>query len=355
MKDKSNAPRDARRNNLDSLRLILASLVVLEHANNLFHVAQGTSYRFPFFLVNLSDVAVSTFFVISGMLTYDSYRRDPDIIRFYLRRMFRVFPAYWSVLLLQVVVFCLVATTLVLWDRLPFYLAANALTANFLAPTFLEGVPAINGSLWTIKIEASYYLLLPLLFPLLVRSPLLLLLGLLSFAWAVGIEHGTLAKQLPGKLYLFAIGIALARLSSRITERHALIALLLAPLGIVLKFATEGLFILQELMAAALGVCLVIAFMRPWLRREPMDISYTLYLVHYPVLVLVTRFLFPGQPFAIVLAAGLVLSVLLAVLISLLIERPALGLGRRLVSRSGKPRAPRPMNGAPVSAQDKPT
>lgn len=342
MKDKSSAPRDMRKNNLDSLRLILASLVVLEHANNLFHLAKADPSRFSFFLLNLSDVAVSAFFVISGMLTYISYQRDPDIIRFYLRRMFRIFPAYWSVVLLQVIVFCTCAMGLVLWDRLPFYLLANAITANFLSPSFLEGIPAINGSLWTIKIEASYYLLLPLLYPLLRRTPTLAFLAVISLLWAVGFDHDTLAKQLPGKLYLFAAGIGLARIAPRINDKHSLIAMTLIPFGIVAKFTFEGVALAEELAVATLGICLVVAFTRQWVKREPMDISYTLYLVHYPVLVMFTQVLMPDLPFAILLLAGLGLSISIAVAISVSIERPTLAIGRRLTARAGKSRGGMP-------------
>jgi peptidoglycan/LPS O-acetylase OafA/YrhL len=327
-----------RANNLDSLRLILALLVVLEHSNNLFHVALGDPARFPFFLMNLSDVAVSTFFIISGMLTYVSFARDPDVVRFYLRRFFRVFPAYWSIVILQIAVFCLFATALVNWGQLPAYALFNALTANFLAPTFLEGIPAINGSLWTIKIEASYYLLLPAMFPLLVRSRWLVIISVLSFLWATGLAHETLAKQLPGKLYLFAIGVALARVTANITARHSIIAMLLVPFGLALKFIVADVGVASELAEAVLGVCLVVGFMRQWVKSEPTDISYTLYLVHYPVLIFVTRILFPEQPFWLVLGAGLVLSVTLAIAFSRLVERPALAFGRKLVSRSGKPR-----------------
>lgn len=334
--------RDPRSNNLDSLRLILAALVVLEHSNNLFHVALDDPTRFSFFLVNLSDVAVSAFFVISGMLTWISYERDPDLIRFYLRRFFRVFPAYWSVLALQIGVFCLVAAALVDWGKMPTYVLFNAMTANFLEPTFLEGVPALNGSLWTIKIEAGYYLILPFMFALMLRLPWLLVLSVLSFVWAVGIDSATLAKQLPGKIYLFALGVGLARLAPRITDGHSMGAMLLIPAGVFLKFATEDTAVLGELSEAALGVCLVVAFLRPWLKRETLDISYTLYLMHYPVLVFVTRFLLPGEPFWLVLTVGAALSVALSVAMSLLIERPALRFGRGLVARAGRPRSAAP-------------
>ena len=175
-----------RANTLDTLRLILASLVVLEHANNLFHVANDDPSRFGFFLFNMSGVAVSAFFLVSGMLTYISYQRDSDLMRFYLRRFFRIFPAYWTVIALQIVIFAALFGPLVNWDRLPLYAVANITTANFIAPTFLDGVPALNGSLWTIKIEASYYAVLPFIFFLLIKRQWLVACGFGGWLFGLG-------------------------------------------------------------------------------------------------------------------------------------------------------------------------
>ena len=323
-------------NNLDTLRLLLAFLVVLEHSNNLFHVALGSTERFSFFLFNLSDIAVSAFFIISGMLTYLSFERDPDIIRFYLRRFFRVFPAYWAIILVQIVAFCVFATALVKWDVVPIYALVNFVTANFLQASFVDGISALNGSLWTIKIEASYYLLLPLLFPLLTRSPFLLIIAVLSLLWAVALPSDTFSKQLPGKLYLFIAGVALARMSFYLTSRLSLWGLLLLPLAIWAKFATEDNWGIAEVAEVFASVIFVVAFLNKWMRREFMDISYTLYLVHYPILVLVTQILLPGHSFSLILVVGVVSSLAFAIFFSILVERPALRYGRRLVAVSGK-------------------
>lgn len=328
----------SRQNNLDTLRLLLAFLVVLEHCNNLFHSALNDSTRFSFFLLNLSDVAVSCFFVISGMLTWISFNRDPDIVRFYMRRFVRVFPAYWSVVTIQISAFVLLASSAIQWNNLFSYTIYNFITANFLRPSFIEGVPAINGSLWTIKIEVGYYVVLPFIFFFLSRWHWLLLIGLLSFIWATSLESATLAKQLPGKLYLFAIGVALAQVYLRITMRQSLVALLLVPMGVALKFTTEEMLRWGEISEAALGVCLVIAFRHAWMKRELIDISYTLYLVHYPIIVLVTRILLAGQEFWVILFVAVFASIAAAVAISLAIERPALRFGRSVVAQSGKAR-----------------
>ena len=326
---------DIRTNNLDSLRLLLALFVVFEHTNNLFHVALSDSHRFGAFIFNLSNLAVSTFFIISGMLTYISYQRDPDMVRFYLRRFFRVFPAYWAIILLQIIVFLVIAPGVVIWQELPGYALVNVLTANFLDPSFIDGIPALNGSLWTIKIEASYYAVLPLIIAALMRVHWLTLIMIGSLIWAIAFPNETLARQLPGKLYLFGLGIVLAWVLPKITPRLSLIALLCVPPTMALMFSVEGYEVVEELCVALSGVCLILAFMRQWIRTEALDISYTLYLVHYPLLVIVTRFLLPGEPFWIILSVGVALSIICAIALSYLIERPALRLGRRVVqSRS---------------------
>ena len=321
-------------NNLDTLRLILATLVVLAHTNNLFHVAAQSGEKYSFFLLNLSGVAVSSFFVISGMLTYISFERDGRIWNFYVRRFFRIFPAYWTLIIAQVLLFLLVMRGLVLWDVLPKYLVVNMLTANFLQPSFVETVPAINGSLWTIKIEAAYYVLVPFLFPLLLRTPALLVLAVVSFIWAVALPYETLAKQLPGKFYLFAMGVALARYYSVLTPRMSAISLGLVPVLVAAHLMTKDLFVVSELIEAAMSLLIVVAFLRRWVSYEPLDISYTLYLVHYPLLVVLTRVWMPDQSFAVILCVGVAMSVGMAVVMTLVVERPGLRLGRQFIKTS---------------------
>lgn len=322
-------------NNLNSLRLILSSLVVLAHSNNLFHVAQGTDFRFSFFLLNMSDVAVSAFFMISGMLTYASFERDPDVRRFYSRRFFRVFPAYWTLVVVQTLVFMTVFSVPD-WQDLFKYLAANLLTANFLMPSFVDGIPAFNGSLWTIKIEAAYYVLLPFLFPLLMSRTWFPILLIVSFIWAVGIPHEELARQLPGKLFLFGIGIVIARTPHAMRGEFALPALIGLPACLLIYFQVKGIPIINELVGMLLSVCIVLIFLRRWVRWEPLDISYTLYLAHYPIMVLVTRHFSPGVPYWQMLLLSAAVTLVAALALSLAVERPALKVGRKVVRRFKK-------------------
>jgi peptidoglycan/LPS O-acetylase OafA/YrhL len=220
------------------------------------------------------------------------------------------------------------------------YVVANLLTANFLMPSFISDIPALNGSLWTIKIETLYYLFLPFLFPLLASRRFLPVAMIGSFVWAVGLPHEELARQLPGKFYLFAIGVLLAR-SPRILEGgFSTPALILLPFSLVLYFMVKETLIIGDLLCMLSSVFFVLIFLRRWIHWEPMDISYTLYLVHYPIEVMVTRYIAPGLPFWKMLALSMVLALVTATILSLLVERPALKIGRKLVRR---------LNSAPIS------
>lgn len=80
----------ARSKNLNIFRLILVTLVALEYWENFSHATLGSSENFSLHSMNIFDVAVTSFFIISGMLTWSIIERNPDIIRFRLRRFFQV-------------------------------------------------------------------------------------------------------------------------------------------------------------------------------------------------------------------------------------------------------------------------
>ena len=114
---------------------------------------------------------VDAFFVISGFLIFMSYERTSSLRRYAIKRARRIYPAYLCIILL-----C--AFGLFTLSGLPVdqyfsadwfkYLVANLTFLNFLAPS-LPGVfennllQAVNGALWTIKIEVMFYCSVPLI------------------------------------------------------------------------------------------------------------------------------------------------------------------------------------------------
>ena len=148
-------------NNFDILRLILAVLVFFAHWNTL--TSQDISNQ----LFHLSGYAVHMFFIVSGFLIFWSFDADQNKKHFYTKRFFRIFPLYAFLIILQTLFFIGFS------DGNTFevikYFIANIFFLNFLAPSVgstlssLE-VNAINGSLWTLKNEVVFYLIVPLLF-----------------------------------------------------------------------------------------------------------------------------------------------------------------------------------------------
>ena len=148
-------------NNFDILRLTLAILVYLAHWNIL--TSQDISN--PFF--HLSGFAVDMFFIVSGFLIFWSFDNDQNKKHFYIKRFFRIFPLYAFLIILQTLFFIGFSDESVL--EIIKYFVVNIFFLNFLAPsvgTTLSGleVDAINGSLWTLKNEVVFYVLVPLIF-----------------------------------------------------------------------------------------------------------------------------------------------------------------------------------------------
>src|SRR5205823_13794370 len=116
-----------------------------------------------------------------------------------------------------------------------FNAAAHALFLHYTTP-ITSGSLELNGALWTLTLEAEYYLLLPLLAPVFVRAPLVTGAAMFALAaawhWASANDLGPLVAlemaigaswslpesvirhllltQLPGYLAHFAAGMAIA-------------------------------------------------------------------------------------------------------------------------------------------------
>jgi peptidoglycan/LPS O-acetylase OafA/YrhL len=110
---------------------------------------------------HLGWVALPIFFVVSGFCIHLSYCQTsrPSLKAFYVRRFFRIYPAYFVALLVFATVFP--------WSRLSFtkltgwaQLGAHVFQFHNFFETSLY---AVNASYWTIAIEVQLYLLFPLL------------------------------------------------------------------------------------------------------------------------------------------------------------------------------------------------
>ena len=335
-------------NNFTLLRLLLSLAVVFGH----FKLLSGTQYPpFPF---NLADAAVDCFFIVSGYLITLSYERTRGLLPFYIRRFFRLYPMYACIVLVQAVIM------MALLPNGPFsapvstvrYLAANLMFANFLQYDIggvVHGlaVPGLNPSLWTLKIEIGFYAIVPLIYVATRRFGWKVLLGifLASVAYnvfALYLGDDRFAKQLPGQLQFFVVGMALY-----LYARHIKVPGWFT-IGITVVFLTAWTWFhpippgIRPLLVGAFVFS--VALHTPAIRMGT-DMSYSVYLVHGPLLqTLLLLGLFRDTP---LMLAGVVATVLvLSYFAEILVERPGNEFGRRLSSRIGRARLPAVPNAA---------
>ena len=311
-----------RNNNFDIVRLLLATIVVLVHS---YDLSQSETLS-PIRHVLSSRMGVECFFVISGFLIFASFERCATLREYFSNRAWRILPAYWLSTL-----FCLIIAFAHGSFHVLRFLLANLTFANFLQP----GIPgvfdlnpndAMNGALWTIKIEVMFYVAVPLIAWLcrrLNRDAVLWTLLVLSLVFHEAFaRHASLVMQLPGQLSFFMAG-ALVYYHLASFKRYGwwLTA------GAVVLFAAHtwtGWYPLRPLAVAVL--VLAACFLLPHVKGPTRwgDFSYGTYILHWPIIqLLVEAGWFALHPI-LTLLATLLLAGTGAVLSWNFIEKPAL-------------------------------
>jgi len=328
-----------RQNNFDLLRFLFAFVVFLVHA----HVLSGEESLSSLSKLLSSEIAVKSFFVVSGFLIFMSYENSRDAKSYFIKRVRRVYPAYFSIVVLSSI-FGVVFTALP-WTEyfsLPVlkYIASNLVFLNFLQPTLPglfvnNSLQAVNGALWTLKIEVMFYLVVPLaviVFRRVGRLPVMLTLYICSVIYSMvigGLASKTgagyyleLQRQLPGQLAFFIVGAA-GYYYFPYLIKYRVWMVVLAVAGFVLQTWLPW----PAVQPIALGVLVVyFACVFPYLGNfgKYGDFSYGIYIVHFPILqTLIACGLFKGAPWLMLVAAGsLVIAV--AFLFWHFIEKPFL-------------------------------
>lgn len=327
------------RNNFTILRLTLALLVVLGH----FHILAGV--RAPPWPFNHAATAVDCFFVVSGYLVTYSFDRDGDFRRFYIRRFFRIYPLYIFMVITQTAIMAVLTPSGAAANaaELVRYFMVNAVFANFLqhdvGGTFAGMAdPSLNASLWTLKIEVGFYMILPALWLMVRRFGVGVLVGIffLSIAYERILEARgqiELAKQLPGQLQFFVLGIAAYKYRAVLARAAAhpgtgiLVTVIAGVLmTLLLRSQPAGIYPL-----AVAAFVMTAAFKAPYIPLRS-DLSYGVYLVHAPLIQLSLLFGLYRSTWDGLLAL-LAATILLAFLLERAIERPGIAIGRRLSKR----------------------
>jgi peptidoglycan/LPS O-acetylase OafA/YrhL len=313
----------AYRGDIDGLRAIAVLAVVLFHAG-----VPGFTGGF---------VGVDVFFVISGFLISsilidDARQGRFSLLTFYGRRVRRIFPALFLVL----IVTTLAALALLAPTALAGYGKSLAGTGLFASNWvfFLEsGYFADNAHqqpllhTWSLAVEEQYYIVWPLLLWLLLRPTLkpfaalacaaLIGVGFAFCVWQTG-QNPDAAFYLPfARMWELLIGALLALRPPPVLSRPASEALGWTGLGLIAmavfgfneSMAFPGWIAAAPCVGAAL---LLIANARPetttarLLSTAPMRgvglVSYSFYLWHWPVLAFATYLMMGAPPWPVGLA-----------------------------------------------------
>jgi peptidoglycan/LPS O-acetylase OafA/YrhL len=354
---------------VDGLRAVAALWVLAYHAWNMgYRALYGDRYP-ALFVLGGGFLGVQMFLVLSGFcLTYPFLKRDTTTVElgpFAIRRAVRILPPYW-------ICAAIIAVLTVAYERfvlshggnLPVTLEwTDVAKVFFLVQNFdferFGAVFFMNAALWSVALECQLYCFFPALMRIVLRPVWLLAIcgGIAVITWGYGAYLGAgrdhpLYHQLwlspPSMIIVFALGMAVATWMRVPTARANVWAnggLALALAACAAAYSISGDFppLAFTLMSLA-TVCFLRAggdswsgrlLAHPWLVKVGF-ISYTLYIIHSPLLTIgntiLDRFLSAeGRALAMFVIA--LLAIPTAFLVFPLLEKPFHTLAKRLTSK----------------------
>lgn len=292
-------------NSITAVRYLLAFAVLVAHFNYL----SDTNVAFPITSYN----GVCGFFTISGFLIFRSYHNAGCNFKQYIyRRGVRILPSYIIVVVFFTLVlsfvsslsYCDYFSSSQTWR----YLTANLLFANFIEPSlpgvFTDGVTtAVNGSLWTMKVEWALYLSVPVVAWLIFKrgyKPWVVIgfTYLFSVAyrwgfWALYCYTGssiyeTISRQFFGQMTFFYLGALLFCYYERIYPK--LLVKGIIAFAVYIFVDAVGLqndyyqFVVSPLILSS--IVLSAGLVSRWgkFATSFTDCSYEIYLFHFPII-----------------------------------------------------------------------
>jgi peptidoglycan/LPS O-acetylase OafA/YrhL len=336
---------EVRSARIESLRALAAMSVLVGHVWLFTHGSASTAYAQR--LVAAGRYGVWLFFALTGYLLFWPFVRSRladggaiDLRRYSLNRALRILPLYYVVVVVLLVIDQHGGTS-------GQWLRFGTLTESF----FRSTVGTVDTPIWSLAVEAQFYVLLPLVAWLLLRSGSarqaslgLGALAALSLAvWFVKVHSPGSPDlrwrySLPATFFNFTAGMFLAVLRARVRRvPGGATALLLGGAALWLVAASA---IRWAEPLCALGAALIVGALVLPVRESPLNraldlrplaalgvASYSLYLWHVPAI----RSLHShtGWGTLPLLVAGAACAIAVAAVSYLGVERPFLGLRRR--------------------------
>ena len=309
---------DPRANSLGFLRILFATLVLVDHAFPIggFHHESDPMWGWTDGQESFGGLAVAGFFVVSGFLVTRSFEASRNALSYAWKRFLRIFPGFWACLLVTVLLFGPIAYQFQngglhgYWSgpESPIgYLRSNALLVmnQYNIDGLLRGTPymhsgyppAFDGSLWTLIYEVKCYLLVALLgvFGVFRRGRFSVVIVSLAL-WTLQLEdllHPTRLQGVPvfgdpqmmRLAFIFSLGMLLYLYREKIPLSDSLAATAAVVLAVGMRtqlYSGIGLVALAYL-------CMWLAVRLPLERFDRFgDFSYGVYIYAFPVEVTLT-------------------------------------------------------------------
>ncbi|EEF57135.1 acyltransferase family protein [Pedosphaera parvula] len=332
---------------IDGLRFLAIGSVLVFHL--IFSMASAYGRQLQsweqgiFSVTSRNPFGVQLFFVISGFILAMPFIRHfvggekpVSIVRYYLRRLTRLEPPY---------VIVLVSLFAVSWFLLDSRKADDDPVKLLVRLFYGYGLvyhhpPEIDGVTWTLEIEVQFYLLVPLLvqlfrFPALIRRGILAgVVLLLPWIPVKGILYFTVLNSLAYFLGGFLLAdLYLATLKKETDGK------VMYDWGAVAVFVLALSLRISNAMPLLIFLFLFLMFrgrlLRRWFSYRPVYVvggmCYSIYLLHYPIMSMFSRWLAKTRP-QLAFGPAVLLSMLVCLPVVLvfstcffaLIERPCM-------------------------------
>lgn len=346
--------------NLHYLRGIASLLVVFLHYN---FILPDYAQKY----VTTGGVGVDTFFVISGfIITYATQKRE-SVSEFTIKRIFRIYPLF---------IFVWIIASATVYSSVPFKDLIKSLMLFHNDYNF-SSAPAygfnLMGTPWTLTYEVYFYAIFCVSIAISHRYRALIcsiiIVSLVSFL-QVYFNHGfSFDSHASSSLYIskwwmvpvkilsttilfeFIAGMALAQVFIAVRRKPNLVVLCctLALSLVIILIAGRSINLAVVGMAGCMWIAVPLVLSAIALDKAGKtinirflnnagDISYSLYLVHFPVMIYVRSHFFEkaelndSQRF-LSYAFMIAICYLLANITHFLIEKPAIKISRRLISQ----------------------
>jgi peptidoglycan/LPS O-acetylase OafA/YrhL len=331
-----------RNNNFNLIRMLAATAVLISHSYPLALGPSGVEPLIDLIGLSLGEMAVITFFCISGFFITMSRERAAGNLDYFCARFLRIYPGLTTVLLICAFLIGTTFTTLSVMDYLTdshtySYVSGSLslLGMQFQLPGLFADnpMPGINGSLWTLLYEVLFYVVVGGLGAIHLFTGrrfawFLIAYALIYLTYKIAALHVPSVAQLTRvhafftTSFPFVIGMTLYRYRRNIKLRF----LWLLPLLVFAIWSYHQTFFFESLVAAWVYLIFYLGFATtPWLERYNQlgDYSYGVYIYAFPVQEILAHVQKGIGPLNMIIEA-LPIVVIAAVLSWHLIEKPSM-------------------------------